>query len=210
MSARPNNRFEWRRAKTHRALIRAAREILAETGDSNASIQTIADRADVGVGSFYNHFESKEELFDAAVADALEEFGQVIDEQLAGADDPAELVAGGFRLAARIADSHPELMSVLRHRGVSQIHSDRGIAPRALRDLQRGIEAGRFAPIDPVYALSGTSGAILSLVELRISRPDLDGEEAASNLAEMTLRMLGVPFEEAHEVAWRPLPAPKN
>ncbi|MFD4599854.1 TetR/AcrR family transcriptional regulator [Streptomyces sp. NPDC058464] len=209
-SAPSNNRFERRRAETRRAFIRAARELLAEAGDTNASIQTIADRADVGFGSFYNHFESKAELFDAAVADALEEFGQVIDEQLAGTDDPAELVAAGFRLTARMASSHPELMGILRHRGLAQIHSDRGIAPRARRDLQRGIETGRFAAVDPAYALSGTGGVLLSLVELRFSRPDLDGEEAASNLAEMTLRMLGVPAEEAHKVARRPLPAPGN
>ncbi|KUN35208.1 hypothetical protein AQJ27_48640 [Streptomyces olivochromogenes] len=34
----------------------------------------------------------------------------------------------------------------------------------------------------------------------------LDGDDAASNLAEMLLRMLGVPSEDAHDVARRPLP----
>ncbi|MYS93424.1 MULTISPECIES: helix-turn-helix domain-containing protein, partial [Streptomyces] len=63
-SAPPSNRFERRRAETRRALIHAARQILAETGDTSASIQAIAERADVGFGSFYNHFESKTELFE--------------------------------------------------------------------------------------------------------------------------------------------------
>src|SRR5690242_6534123 len=92
-SAPPRNRFERRRAETRQALIRAARQILAETGDTSASIQTIAERADVGFGSFYNHFESKMELFDAAVVDALDELGQAFDEHLQDIDDPAELVA---------------------------------------------------------------------------------------------------------------------
>lgn len=207
-SAPPRNRFERRRAETRQALIRAARELLAEHGDTGASIQSIADRADVGFGSFYNHFESKTELFDAAVADALDEFGQAIDERLQGVvDDPAELVAAGFRLTARMADSHPELVQILRHRGLRHIHSELGIAPRALRDVERGIATGRFAGADPVSALSAMGGVLLSLVELRFARPDLDGEEAASNMAEMTLRMLGVPLDEAREVARRPLPA---
>ncbi|MYW21020.1 TetR family transcriptional regulator, partial [Streptomyces sp. SID2955] len=71
--AAPLNRFERRRAETRQALIRAARQILAETGDTSASIQAIAERADVGFGSFYNHFESKAQLFDEAVRDALDE-----------------------------------------------------------------------------------------------------------------------------------------
>ncbi|GHC94364.1 TetR/AcrR family transcriptional regulator [Streptomyces violaceochromogenes] len=206
-SAPPSNRFERRRAETRRALIHAARQILAETGDTGgASIQAIAERADVGFGSFYNHFESKTELFEAAVVDALEEFGQTFDERLTGIDDPAALVAAGFRLSARMADSHPELMQVLRRRGLGHIHSDNGLARRALRDLEAGLASGRFTPADPAVALSALGGTLLSLVELRFARPDLDGDQAAVNLAEMVLLMLGVPPDDAHEVARRPLP----
>ncbi|WP_427924858.1 TetR/AcrR family transcriptional regulator [Streptomyces sp. cg40] len=205
-SALPRNRFERRRAETRQALIRAARQILAETGDTSASIQTIAERADVGFGSFYNHFESKMELFDAAVVDALDELGQAFDEHLQDIDDPAELVAAGFRLSARLADSRPELMQVLRHRGLGHIHSDSGLAPRAVRDLEVGIASGRFTITDPTVALTALGGSLLALVELRFARPDLDGDEAASQLAEMLLRMLGVPPEDARVVARRPLP----
>ncbi|NUP18933.1 MAG: TetR/AcrR family transcriptional regulator [Streptomyces sp.] len=209
--APPLNRFERRRAETRKALLRAARELLAESGDTSASIQAIAERADVGFGTFYNHFESKSELFDAAVADALDEFGQAIDEQLQGVlDDPAELVAAGFRLTARMADSHPELVQILRHRGLRHIHSERGIAPRALRDVEHGITTGRFADVDPLSALSAMGGVLMSLVELKFSRPDLASAEAASSMAEMTLRMLGVPSDEAREVARRPLPTIGN
>ncbi|MER6789697.1 TetR/AcrR family transcriptional regulator [Streptomyces sp. NPDC000658] len=207
-SAPPGNRFERRRNETRRALVRAARQILAETGDTSASIQAIAERADVGFGSFYNHFASKAELFDAAVVDALEEFGRSTDERLAGIDDPAELVAAGFRLSARMADSHPELMQVLRRRGLGHIHTDNGLARRAVRDLEAGTASGRFTPVHPAVALSALGGTLLSLVELRFARPDLDGDEAAVNLAEMVLRMLGVPQTDAHEIARRPLPDP--
>ncbi|GAB7110289.1 TetR/AcrR family transcriptional regulator [Streptomyces phaeofaciens JCM 4814] len=205
-SAPPSNRFERRRAETRGALVRAARQILAETGDTGASIQAIAERADVGFGSFYNHFESKTDLFEAAVVDALEEFGQTFDARLTGIDDPAELVAAGFRLSARMADSHPELMQILRRRGLAHIHAENGLTARALRDLQVGMASGRFTVLDPTVALSALGGALLSLVELRFARPDLDGDEAASHLAEMVLRMLGVPPDDAHEVARRPLP----
>ncbi|MER7812195.1 TetR/AcrR family transcriptional regulator [Streptomyces sp900116325] len=205
-SAPPKNRFERRRAETRQALVRAARQILAETGDTSASIQAIAERADVGFGSFYNHFDSKTELFDAAVTDALEEFGQIIDERVQGIDDPAELVAAGFRLTAQMADSHPELMQILRDRGLAYIHSDRGLAPRALHDLEVGIASGRFTCSNATTALSAVGGTLMSLVALRLARPDLDGDETASDLAEMSLRMLGVPPDDAHEVTRRPLP----
>ncbi|GAA4669907.1 MULTISPECIES: TetR/AcrR family transcriptional regulator [Amycolatopsis] len=205
-AAPSGNRNERRRAVTRRALIRAARQILAETGDTSVSIQLIAERADVGFGSFYNHFSSKTELFDAAVADVLEELGRTFDEHLSEVDDPAELVSAGFRLSARMADSHPELMQIVRHRALGYLHAGQGLAPRALRDLKRGIAQGRFAPADPVIALSSLGGALLALIELRFARPDLDGDKAATDMAEMMLRMLGLPRDEAAEVARRPLP----
>ena len=205
-SALPRNRFERRRAETRQALVRAARRRLAETGDTSVSIQAIAERADVGFGSFYNHFESKTELFDAAVLDALEEFGQTFDDLLRGVDDPAELVSAGIRLSARMADFRPELMRVLRHRGLGHIHSDSGLAPRALRDLEAGVARGRFTVADPTVALTALGGSLLALVELRFARPEVDGDEAASQLAEMLLCMLGVPAQDARDVARRPLP----
>jgi Tetracyclin repressor-like, C-terminal domain len=140
------------------------------------------------------------------VADALEEFGKTIDERLQGSDDPAELVAAGLRLSARMVDSHPELMQVLRHRGLGHLHSDRGLAPRAPRDLERGVAEGRFVAVDTTVALSALGGSLLSLVELRFARPETDADESASNLAEMVLRMLGVPPDDARDIARRPLP----
>ncbi|MFF3851210.1 TetR/AcrR family transcriptional regulator [Streptomyces sp. NPDC002328] len=170
-------------------------------------MQAIAERADVGFGSFYNHFTSKAELFDAAVADALHEYGQAIDEHLRGIQDPAEVMAASFRIAARLARTHLEVTQILRHRGLEHIHSEIGLAPRALRDVEEGVASGRFDVPDPLVALSALGGGQLALLELKSARPDVSGDEAAADMAEMILCMLGLPREEAREVARRPLPA---
>lgn len=206
-SATPGNRFERRRAATRQALVRAARQILAASGDGDASIQAIADRADVGFGSFYNHFASKTDLFDEAATDALDEYGRAIDAALDGVDDPAERIAYGVRLSVRMVGTHPEIMRILHHRGLGHIHADRGLSPRALVDLRTGVTSGRFAVTDPEIALSALGGSLLALLDLRLTRPERDGDAAASTMAEMVLRMLGVPADEAGEIATRPLPA---
>lgn len=97
-------------------------------------------------------------------------------------------------------------MQVLRHRGLGPIHSESGLAARALRDLEVGIASGRFTIADPPAARTALGGSLLALLELRFARPEHDGDEAASHLAEMLLRMLGVPPDEARDVARRPLP----
>jgi AcrR family transcriptional regulator len=202
--AAPVSRFERRRANTRRALIAAARQILAETGESTASIQQIAERADVGFGSFYNHFETKTALFDAAVADALDEYGQLVDGLTEDIEDPAELFAASVRLTLRLAAAHPEITQILRLRGLQHIHADTGLGPRALRDLVKGRETGRFRIEDPAIALSAVGGALIGLLQLNTVTA-LDAR-AGEQMAELVLRMLGLPVEEAHDLATRPLP----
>ena len=63
--SKQGNRLDRRKARTRDALIRAAQTLIAE-GRTNVPIVEITQVADVGMGSFYNHFESKEQLFDAA------------------------------------------------------------------------------------------------------------------------------------------------
>ena len=45
-----------------------------------------------------------------------------------------------------------------------------GLAPRALRDLQRAREAGRFRFDDPAVALACTGGALFAVLHLALER----------------------------------------
>ncbi|MFJ4632171.1 TetR/AcrR family transcriptional regulator [Streptomyces sp. NPDC088847] len=204
-TTQPANRFERRRAKTRQALIGAARQIMAEQGGTDVSIQAIADRADVGFGTFYNHFETKDALFDAAVADALEEYGQLLDAATADIEDPAETFAASVRLTLQLAASHPEITGILRFRGLQHVHSGTGLGPRALRDLEVGKASGRFDIKDAQVALGAVGGIVLALVQLGATS-DLNAS-AGEAAAELVLRMLGLPPDEAHEISVRPLPA---
>jgi len=62
MSATPNgsepSRLERRKQRTRAALVKAAQRLIAE-GKVNVPVLEITRAADVGMGSFYNHFDSK-------------------------------------------------------------------------------------------------------------------------------------------------------
>jgi AcrR family transcriptional regulator len=201
-------RLDRRKARTRRALIDAARAIMAERGSSDVSIQDITDRADVGFGSFYNHFTSKAELFQVAVAEVLEEHGQHLDEVSAGIEDPAEVFALGVRATARLAEERPAVAQVLVRAGLEYLVAADGLAPRALRDVERALEAGRFSVETPFLAVISTTGCLLAYLQVRLNAPHLMNHESADELAEQILRMLGMDALSARAVAHRPLPTP--
>ena len=199
-------RLDRRKARTRRALLDAARAVMAERGHSEVSIQEITDRADVGFGSFYNHFTSKSELFEAAVAEVLEEHGDLLDQVSAGIEDPAEVFAVGVRATARLAEEQPVIAQVLVHAGLDYLVADDGLAPRALRDVERAVKAGRFTVSTPFLAVVSTSGCLMAYLHVRLHAPHLIGHDAADELAEQILRMLGMDPRSAQAVAHRPLP----
>ena len=83
------SRGQRRKALTRTALIGAAQRFLADGGSPEVSIQEITNAADVGFGSFYNHFDSKAALFDAAITETLAEHARLIRQATAHLDDPA-------------------------------------------------------------------------------------------------------------------------
>jgi AcrR family transcriptional regulator len=201
------NRLDRRKARTRAALVQAAQSYLA-AGKPDVPILEITQTADVGLGSFYNHFGSKEELLRAAVDDALGLFAAVLDELTAGLDDPAHVFAQGFRLTGRLHRAEPELSRVLLHNGLALAGADIELAARARRDIEAAARAGRFSVRDPDLALAIVAGAQLCLGQLLHDQPDRDDAQAADQIAEDLLRMFGVPAGEAHEICQRPLPDP--
>ena len=165
------NRLERRKQRTRAALIQAAQAFIA-AGKLNVPVLEITQAADVGMGSFYNHFDSKEELFEAAVADVLDTHGALLDQVTAPFDDPAENFACSFRLTGRLFRRRPqESQIMLLSHGLTLISSDRGLAPRALRDITEAAEAGRFRVDDPKLALAVAGGALMGLGQLLQGEP---------------------------------------
>ncbi|MGW6929393.1 TetR/AcrR family transcriptional regulator [Lentzea sp. NPDC054927] len=199
------NRLERRKARTRAALVRAAQEFIA-AGRLNAPILEITQSADVGMGSFYNHFQTKEELFHAALEDALDTFGQVLDSLTGDLDDTAHVFAQSFRLTGRLHRRLPELSKVLLHNGFELTKSGRGLAPRARRDIDAALAAGRFTVADSEMAMVVVAGALLALGQLLHAEPGRDDAAATDQVTEDLLRMLGVPPDEARDISRRPLP----
>jgi AcrR family transcriptional regulator len=199
-------RLDRRKARTRQALIDAAVELIATGRGDRASIQEITDSADIGFGSFYNHFDSKDELFATASAEVLERWGQMIDKACAGIADPAEIFAVSFRISGRLGWTHPGMARFLTGAGLGVLDSPTGLAPRALRDIRAGQKAGCFAALDADVALCAVAGGLLGLLRLCQDHPDRIDEQVVDQLADAILRLLGVPADEAARLAALPIP----
>ena len=141
------SRLDRRKARTRQALIDAAVHLIAEGRADRASIQEITESADIGFGSFYNHFDSKDELFATASAEVLERWGQMIDRACAGIADPAEVFAVSFRISGRLRLDTPRHRPLPHRRRAGRPgFTHRPGAPRAARHPGRAASRALHRP----------------------------------------------------------------
>lgn len=90
--------------------------------------------------------------------------------------------------------------------GPALLSSDRGLAPRAKRDIIAAAEAGRFTVDDPDVALAVAGGALLGVGQLLFAQPDRDDAQTTDDVAAHVLRTLGMTGRQIHALVSRPLP----
>jgi AcrR family transcriptional regulator len=190
--------------RTRARLIEAARRLAATKGLEATPISEITDEAGVGVGSFYNHFETKEDLLEAVIADTFETHGAALDRLHAGKRDIAEIFAQNIRLTVRLMDHDPVWGWFAVRTGLYVPQLRTSLGSRLARDLQRGFGDGRFASYDEETTVAAIGGALLGVLRAKLT----EGlpRDADRFLAEELLRLLGLRPEEAAEIASRRLP----
>jgi len=202
--AAPVGRQAQRRERTRASLIDSARTLFARQGVDAIRISEITEQADVGFGSFYNHFESKEAIVAAVLAEAVAAQGAAIGAVTGHLDDPAEVVAAAHRYFVNLAHTDPDWGWLLVRLEMSHSVMRSALGPYAKRDLDRGIRAGRFSVTSRRVALFAAGGALLAVM-----RAILDGQapkDADRSHAEGILRLFGVAADDAAEVARRAMP----
>lgn len=200
-SAESPTRLQRRKNATRQSLLKAARSMLADGSAATASIQDITQAADVGFGTFYNHFEDKAELFEAAAEQVFEQWGEQLDKWEDPTADPADWVASSFRRSGRLLITHRQEAELIARSGFRLLDSSIGLAPRARRGLQRAKEAGRFTIDDVQLALAKTAGQLFALLHAWLHAPDTITVDQIDTAAEELLRMFGMNAAQARRLS---------
>jgi AcrR family transcriptional regulator len=98
---RPANRFEQRRQRNRQTLIDAAIELFQQHGIRGVKIEEICERADVAPRTFFNHFETREHLYQGIAEQRAAQFAAQFDATTA---DPRPIRERLPDLLGQIAD----------------------------------------------------------------------------------------------------------
>jgi AcrR family transcriptional regulator len=208
-----------RKRETRGRLLEAALRLMAKKGMEGVAINEITEAADVGFGSFYNHFESKEAIYGAVIEWVFEDFADALDRLVSDIADPAEVVSVSVRHTLLRAQRELVWGQFLIREGFSARVLERGLGQRLLRDIKRGIASGRFKREDALMSFLSVGGTVLASISVWLQfhqaqgTPDtaidqlgLNVDDLPQRVAKQLLLTLGLTRLEAEKIAYRPLP----
>lgn len=157
-------------ARNRRALIAGARKVFERDGFVGARIADIAAAAGVAHGSFYSHFESKEQALAAVLDDVEEEMLHPGPGTIPAHDDPVAVIEAANRSYLEAYRRNAKLMAMLE-----QVAT---VDPHFLRLRLKRTEA----------FVARNAQAIRHLQREGLADPELDADLAALALSAMVSR----------------------
>jgi AcrR family transcriptional regulator len=192
-----------RPARTRQRLLKAGHELIAEKGVANLRIAELTEQAGVALGSFQNHFASKDELVEAVAREAIETLAaEIVDAPGALDEEPAVVAIRALRRFVRLAYTEPEFCRLLVNLSRGEELFVEATRPFAETALKRAAEDGAFTIEDLDVAVTSITAGALGVIR-RILDGHL-GDDADARLAHMTLLALGVGAQDARRIVSSP------
>lgn len=99
-------RRERKKQLSRQAILKAARLLFATKGYKETSVADIMNGADLGIGTFYNYFQSKEEILMALLGSSVAKVEAAIESKREGGGKAVELLAAGIEATAEFLDEN--------------------------------------------------------------------------------------------------------
>ncbi len=193
---------------TQRRIHQAAFRLFAEKGTSQVNILDLAQEAGVARGTIYSNIESMESLFEAVAGQLAREMHERIKKSFDALEDPAQRLANGIRLFIRRAHEDSQWGAFIHKFAMSNSSLREMFISQATTDLMNGLSSGRykFQQEQLLCVITLISSSVLGSIFL-VQEGHRTWRESGSDTAELVLRALGVPPEEARALATTELPA---
>jgi AcrR family transcriptional regulator len=162
------SRREREKLNRRREILQAAWAVFASKDYDSATIDNIAEAAELSKGTLYLYFRGKADLFLSAVEMGLERLGFIINEAVSSSDDHVVVLKEIIKQLLMFSENNPDFFKIMAseqaHFEIFKIHADmencHGFMERVIDlvshsilliadHIQNGIEKGVFRQVDP-------------------------------------------------------------
>ncbi|HTU14481.1 MAG TPA: TetR/AcrR family transcriptional regulator [Solirubrobacterales bacterium] len=198
------SRVERRKAETRHRILAAAESLILAQGLRATTVDQVAEQADVGKGTIYGYFASKEEIFAALLDQALDADAAYMDEAFREDNGPVEQLYAVGEQYVRFCLERPGSFSILAFPDFDRRYEQMPAAAERIADrielqvgrvadaITRATESGEIHgepdPVATARFLHGAFNGVLTF-HLRTDRLHLD-EQSLRTVLEQGIGLL--------------------
>ena len=186
------------------ALLHSTQEVLAMKGQA-ATIEDIAEHAQIAVSTVYKHFKDKDALISATILNAFAEWEAWAESLAVQSKDPLEQLVTPMRLFVRLNKTHPHHAQTL----VNYFAVVARIVPQLQVNLIGHVTAlnkAKLLKIDNPAAAARHFHAVITFAVIeQVTNPKATEKDADESVF-AALALFGIPETQAKKLAFAPLP----
>lgn len=177
-------RKERERLARREEILDAARQVFSERGFEKARLDEIAEVAELGKGTIYNYFKSKEELFASVIVRGIKLFQDFVSDAVQNKSNPTEKIAAYIDAAFEFFERHRQLFSIFELERSSLARSlnddmfntfcekEAGLLQFLEQLFYEGIKNGNFKKLDSLKLAQTLFGLIHFITIQAIREPE--------------------------------------
>ncbi len=177
---------------TRDRLIEAAKKVFSEKGFFETHISHIIEEAGTARGTFYIHFQSKEEIFGEILNQVIEELKKRIKE-IDPSENPMNQIIKNIERVIEFAIEEKELARIILYRGYDSQFSYivneffKYITEMVKTSLEKGILMGYLKPVNTEIIAQAIVGAVKEVTRNIIEKGNADDYMVAKELVDFAL-----------------------
>jgi AcrR family transcriptional regulator len=179
-----------KRQATRQLLLDAAHELVLDKGHDKVSIEEITNRAKLSKGTYYNYFDTKQDVFMAVAQGLRDQLAAELRKTTASIKDPAMKVALTQKYYFYQSLDNRDWREFTRFTGLTHLSLEQAMDER-IEDIQWGVKAGRFK-VDNVHFTESLIRGMSRHVIAAIDKGDVE-QNASDYATRSILQMLGLP-----------------
>lgn len=192
------------RKEKREKILEAAISVFAKKGTAKTKAADIAESAQIGKGTIYEYFESKDELIAAAFNYVMEKAENIVASRISSLEDPWEKFTAYLRIWKEIIQGEfKDYMEIMLDFWAEGIRAKKEISPFSLEKiydenrtalkiiLDECVAQDKIHPVNTLFVSSIILGALDGLMIQWIIQPGiLDIDESLTELEHLILRGL--------------------
>jgi len=190
MAKEPVGKRDQTKIQNKQQILEAAKNLFADKGFEATNVRDIINESSLSPGTFYNYFQSKEEIFEVLTDEIISDVRSQIQESYQNVKMDRDQINKSLKAFFQVFLGNPRLMKYLsRNQSYLRELRSKGRFDDMLKDLEKALEDGvksGMLPALPVKIVAiAVFGAVFEIIATMVITPNFAVDKAIETLSQL-------------------------